>query len=44
MAQLALCDTRMVDMPQIFPPYTIYKNNETVFQKFAQNPQMLLNQ
>jgi len=43
MAQMALFETKMVTMPQIFLPYAVAKDGDTMFQKIAKNPQFLLN-
>ena len=42
MSQMALYETRMVSLPQIFLPYAITKKGNTVFEELASNPQLLL--
>lgn len=43
MAQMALFETQMVTIPQIFLPYAVSKNGKTLFEVMADNPQLLLN-
>ena len=42
MAQMALFETQMVSVPQIFLPYAMNKNGETLFETMAKNPSLLL--
>lgn len=42
MAQMALYETKMVSIPQIFLPYAVTNNGQTMFERIASNPQMLL--
>lgn len=42
MAQMALYETQMVTIPQIFLPYAVTKNGKTMFENVAENPQFLL--
>lgn len=42
-SQMAMLSTQMVTIEQIFLPYFIYKDGQTVTQKFISNPQLLLN-
>jgi len=41
-SQMALFETRMVSLPQIFLPYVETKDGTTLFQKMANNPKLLL--
>ena len=41
-AQMALYETKMVSIPQIFLPYAITKSGKTLFEHTAENPQLLL--
>lgn len=41
-AQLALIETRMVTTTQVFLPYAVMKNGQTLFENVSQNPQFLL--
>jgi len=41
-AQAAIIETRMVSTVQVFLPYAVVANGQTLFEKMAQNPQMLL--
>lgn len=41
-AQLAILETKMVTTPQLFLPYAVTNNGETLYERVAQNPQMLL--
>lgn len=43
MAQMALFETKMVTIPQIFLPYATDKSGKTLFETISQNPQLLLN-
>lgn len=43
LAQMALYETRMVSIPQIFLPYAITKDGKTLFETIAEDPQLLLN-
>lgn len=43
MAQMALYETKMVSIPQIFLPYAVTKDGRTLFERMAENPQLLLN-
>lgn len=40
-AQMALIETEMVDMEEIFLPYMINKNGETLYQVFRNNKLMI---
>jgi len=42
-AQMAILQTKMVKIEQIFLPYIITNNNQTIFEKFEENKQKLLN-
>ncbi len=42
MAQLALYETKMVTIPQIFLPYATDRNGKTLYQIVAESPQLLL--
>lgn len=42
MAQMALYETRMVSMPQIFLPYAMVNKDQTFFDKISKNPKLLL--
>jgi len=41
-AQLALLETRMVTTQQLFLPYAVTKSGETLYERIATHPQMLL--
>lgn len=41
-AQLALLETKMVTMPQLFLPYAVGHNGQTLYQHIAENPQFLI--
>jgi hypothetical protein len=41
-AQLAIIETRMVTTAQVFLPYAITKNGQTVFEYMAHNSELLL--
>lgn len=41
-AQMALVSTQMVKTEQVFLPYAVNKNGLTVYENFAENPQLLL--
>jgi hypothetical protein len=41
-SQMALYETQMVTMPQIFLPFVEDGNGQTLFEKIAQNPNFLL--
>lgn len=41
-AQMALVETRMVTTEQVFLPYAVMKDGQTLFQNIAANPQFLL--
>ena len=41
-AQLALVEVNMVTVPQVFLPYTIMKNGQTLAEHVASNPSFLL--
>jgi len=43
LAQMALYETQMVTLPQIFLPYAADSKGKTAFQYFAENPKLLLN-
>lgn len=40
-AQLALLETKMVTTQQLFLPYAVTNNGETLYEHIAQNPQIL---
>lgn len=42
MAQMALFETKMVTLPQIFLPYAMGKDGKTMYEMVATNPQLLL--
>lgn len=42
LAQMALFETQMVTIPQIFLPFATNKNGKTFFETVAENPQLLL--
>lgn len=42
MSQMALFETQMVTVPQIFLPYAMTNNGQTLFDRMAENPQLLL--
>jgi hypothetical protein len=42
MAQMALYETQMVSIPQIFLPYVIHKDRRTHFEHVLENPRLLL--
>lgn len=42
LAQMALIETRMVSIPQVFLPYAVTRTGETLYEKMAQNPTLLL--
>ena len=41
-AQMAIVATKMVTLPQVFLPYAVNKNGQTLYQIVAENPQLLL--
>ena len=41
-AQMALVETRMVTVPQVFLPYTLMRNGRTLSETGAQDPKFLL--
>jgi len=41
-AQMAIIETKMVKMEQIFLPYVVTKNGETMSEKFINDPKFLL--
>lgn len=41
-AQMALIDTKQVQLFQVFLPYAVTDTGETMFEKVIQNPQFLL--
>lgn len=41
-AQMALLETKMVKMEQIFLPYAITKNGQTLYENFSNDPGRLL--
>lgn len=43
LAQLALYETQMVSIPQVFLPYAVTKNGQTLFEQVANDPKLLLN-
>lgn len=42
LAQMALYETEMVEMPQIFLPFAMGKNGKTFYEQVAKNEQFLL--
>lgn len=40
--QLALAETKMVTIPQVFLPYAVNKDGKTLYEIVASNPQLLL--
>lgn len=42
-AQMALVDTRQVQLVQVFLPYAVTKSGDTVFETMVKNPNLLLN-
>jgi len=42
-AQMAMVDTEMVQMTEVFLPYFVHSDNKTHFEHCAVNPQLLLN-
>lgn len=42
LAQMALFETQMVSIPQIFLPYAVTRTGQTLFETMAENPQILL--
>lgn len=40
--QLALAQTRMVTIPQVFLPYVLRNDGKTLYEVVAENPQLLL--
>jgi hypothetical protein len=41
-AQMALLATKSVTMPQLFLPYAVDGNGVTLYEKIAQNPELLI--
>lgn len=41
-AQMAFVESENVSLPQVFLPYAVTKNGETVFEKVASDPKFLL--
>ncbi len=41
-AQFAMIDTQMVKVEEVFLPYIMVDNNQTLFEKFEANPRFLL--
>lgn len=41
-AQMAIVETKMVTLPQVFLPYAVNKNGKTLYEIVAENPQLLL--
>lgn len=41
-SQMAMLETKMVTMPQIFLPYMVDRKGKTAFQYFADKPQLFL--
>lgn len=41
-AQMAMIDTQMVTLPQVFLPYAVTPTGQTVYETFANNPHFLL--
>ena len=41
-AQMALVETKMVSTQQVFLPYAVMRNGQTLSEHIAQNPEMLL--
>lgn len=42
LSQMALYETQMVELPQVFLPFAVTKDGSTLFEKVAQNPNLLL--
>ena len=42
MAQMALYETKMVTIPQIFLPYAVSSNGKTIYENVATQPEMFL--
>lgn len=42
-AQMAILATKIVKIDQIFLPYAVTDNGQTLYERFAVNPQLLLN-
>lgn len=42
-AQMALVQTRQVEIAQVFLPYMVVNENQTLYEKIQQNPSFLLN-
>lgn len=42
LAQMALYESEMVDMPQIFLPFAVKNDGSTLYEAMMQNPQLLL--
>lgn len=41
-AQMAIVETKMVTLPQVFLPYAVNKEGKTLYEIVAENPQLLL--
>jgi len=41
-AQMAIVEVKMVKPEQVFLPYIITRDNKTMYEKFVENPQLLL--
>lgn len=41
-AQMAIVETKMVTLPQVFLPYAVNKDGKTLYEIVAENPQLLL--
>jgi hypothetical protein len=41
-AQMAMIETQMVTVQQVFLPYAVTQDGSTVYEKFANNPQALI--
>lgn len=41
-AQMAIVQTKMVTLPQVFLPYAVNHKGQTLYQVVAENPQLLL--
>lgn len=41
-AQMAMIDSQIVTLPQVFLPYAVTRDGRTVYEMFASNPSLLL--
>ena len=41
-AQMAMVETQMVTVQQVFLPYAVTRDGSTLYEQFANNPQLLL--